>query len=158
MVLRQTPAGTHGARTPPNWLVKILTPVMTWMHRRSNGTFRGRPLLYLTTTGAHSGQRRTNPVARFDDGQRGWIIVASYGGAARHPAWYHNLVAHPDQVWAEVSGVRRQVIVEQLEGAERERAWDMIVHISPSFLGYSVKTDRTLPVLRLRPTDPPPGP
>jgi deazaflavin-dependent oxidoreductase (nitroreductase family) len=83
-------------------------------------------LLYLTTTGAHSGRQRTTPVARFDDGAGGWYVVASAGGSASHPDWYHNLAAHPDQVWAEVGRAKRRVRVEQLSGAERDacgRRW-----------------------------------
>jgi len=61
-------------------------------------------LLYLTSVGARSGANRTTPVARFDDGQGGWIIVVSAGGATQHPGWYPSIVAHPDQVRVEVSG------------------------------------------------------
>jgi deazaflavin-dependent oxidoreductase (nitroreductase family) len=79
--------------------------------------------------------------------------VASAGGTARHPAWYYNLVAHPDQVWAEVSGTRRQVAVDQLAGEARDRAWDQVVREAPRFWSYLDKTDRELPVLRLTPAE-----
>jgi hypothetical protein len=52
-------------------------PIMEWFHRRSGDRFRGSDLLYLTTVGARTGERRTNPVARFDDGRGGWLVVAS---------------------------------------------------------------------------------
>jgi deazaflavin-dependent oxidoreductase (nitroreductase family) len=152
MTVRKLPGGTRGARTPPKRLVKALMPIMKWIHRRTGDRFRGSDLLYLTTIGARTGQRRTNPVARFDDdGDGGWLVVASFGGAARHPGWYHNIAAHPDQVWAEVRGVRYRVDAEQLGGPERERAWADITARSPSFLEYLDKTDRQLPVLRLTP-------
>jgi len=109
-------------------------------------------LLYITTVGAHSGQQRTNPLARFEDGQSGWYVVASAGGAAQHPAWYHNLAAHPDQVWVEVGGTKRQVTVEQLSGDERSKVWQQVVVAQvPRFGGYPQKTDREIPVLRLTP-------
>jgi deazaflavin-dependent oxidoreductase (nitroreductase family) len=126
-------------------------PVMTFIHRRRGDRFRGRPVLYLTTVGARTGQRRHNPVGRFEDGQDGWLVVASFGGAAQHPGWYHNIVAHPDQVWVEVAGTTHRVHAEQLGGPDRERAWALITEQSPSFLDYEQQTDRELPVLRLRP-------
>jgi deazaflavin-dependent oxidoreductase (nitroreductase family) len=129
-----------------------MMPLMTWVHRRSGDTFSGLDLLYLTTRGARSGQLRSNPVARFDDGRGGWFIVGSAGGTAQHPGWYHNIVAHPDEVWAEVLGTKHRVHVEQLEGEERERAWGQVIGRAPRFKGYVAKTDRTLPVLRLTPT------
>lgn len=113
--------------------------------------FRGSDLLYLTTIGARTGQRRTNPVARFDDGKGGWLVVASFGGAAQHPGWYHNIAAHPDQVWAEVRGTTHRVEAEQLDGTAHDDAWAQITARSPSFIEYLDKTDRHIPVLRLTP-------
>ena len=127
-------------------------PLMLWMHRRSRDRFSGMDLMYLTTVGARTGQSRTTAVARFDDGQGGWYVVASAGGAAQHPAWYHNIAAHPDQVTAEVTGTRHRVTVEQLQGDTRDRAWAAIATQAPRFSTYLNKTDRTLPVLRLTPT------
>jgi deazaflavin-dependent oxidoreductase (nitroreductase family) len=124
---------------------------MQWLHRRSGDTFRGGRLLYLTAEGARTGQPRTHPVGRFDDGAGGWYVVASFGGSAHHPAWYHNVVAHPDRVWAEVDGQSYHVAVDQLEGHARQDAWAIITGRSASFLTYAANTDRTLPVLRLTP-------
>jgi deazaflavin-dependent oxidoreductase (nitroreductase family) len=151
MSVSRTPSGTRGAKMPPKALLRALMPVMTFVHRRSGDRFRGGDLLYLTTVGARTGQRRHNPVGRYDDGQGGWLVVASFGGAAQHPGWYHNIVAHPDEVWAEVAGTTHHVRAEQLAGADRERAWALITARSSSFLGYEQSTDRELPVLRLRP-------
>jgi len=130
-----------------------MMPVLMRVHRRQGDRFQGQDLLYLTTVGAKSGERRTNPVARFDDGGGGWVIVASAGGTAKHPGWYHNIAAHPDQIRAEVAGRTHRVGVEQLEGEARERAWAAVVAASPRFEGYLEKTDRVLPVLRLTPLD-----
>jgi deazaflavin-dependent oxidoreductase (nitroreductase family) len=153
MTVRKTPEGTRGARPMPRLAGKLMQPLMMRIHRRSKDRFSGMNLLYLTTVGARSGERRTVPVARFDDGAGGWYVVASAGGTARHPAWYYNLVAHPDQVWAEVSGTRRQVAVDQLAGEARDRAWDQVVREAPRFGSYLDKTDRELPVLRLTPAE-----
>lgn len=151
MSVQKLPSGTRGARTPPRFLGKIMMPLMVRIHRRAGDRFAGMNLLYLTTVGARSGQQRTTPVARFDDGQSGWIIVASAGGTANHPGWYYNIVAHPDQVWAEVAGTTHQVDVEQLEGEMRDRVWTLVAQRAPRFGDYLTKTDRQLPVLRLTP-------
>jgi deazaflavin-dependent oxidoreductase (nitroreductase family) len=151
MAIRKLPEGTRGARTPPRFLAKPITGLMVRVHRRGGDRFNGMDLLYLTTVGAKSGQRRTTPMARFDDGAGGWFVVASANGAARHPGWYHNVVAHPDQVWAEVSGTSRRVEVEQVEGEARDRAWATVTESAPNFKSYETKTDRELPILRLTP-------
>ncbi len=81
----------------------------------------------------------------------GWWVVASAGGAVTHPACYHNIVAHPDEVTAEVGGTRHHVRVEQLGGDARAAAWRGITGQAEGFAAYETKTDRTLPVLRLTP-------
>ena len=151
MPVEKLPGGTRGTRTPPSLLSRIMTPLMVRMHKRAGDRFGGMDLLYLTTIGAKSGERRTAPVARFEDGGGGWIVVASAGGAAHHPGWYHNIAAHPDQIWVEVSGDEQRVRADQLEGAEREQAWARVVEGAARFEGYVAKTDRQLPVLRLTP-------
>ena len=151
MTVRKSPEGTRGARPMPRLAAKLMQPLMLRIHRRSKDRFGGMNLLYLTTVGARSGERRTVPVARFDDGAGGWYVVASAGGTARHPAWYYNIVAHPDQVSVEVAGTSRRVEVDQLEGEDRERAWGLVVREAPRFGTYPEKTDRELPILRLTP-------
>ena len=154
MSIQKLPSGTRGTRTPPRFLAKVMTPIMTWVHHRSGDRFSGMDLLYLTTVGARSGERRTTPVARFDDGGGGWFIAASGGGTSQHPAWYHNIAAHTDQVWVEVAGKQHHVQVQQLEGEPRDRAWEQITKQVPRFEGYLSKTDRQIPVLRLTPAEP----
>ena len=152
MSIEKPPAGTRGGKTPLSLVNKLMMPVMMRIHRRGGDRFQGMDLLYITTLGARSGQQRTNPVARFEDGQGGWYVVASAGGAVQHPAWYHNLAAHPDQVWVEVGGTKRQVTVEQLSGDERSKVWQQVVVAQvPRFGGYPQKTDREIPVLRVTP-------
>ncbi len=113
----------------------------------------GMDLLYLTTVGAKSGQERMAAVSRFPDSDRSWLVVASSGGSASHPGWYHNIAAHPAQVWVEAGGRRHQVTAEQLDGDERERAWQRITASQPRYAGYQRKTDRSIPVIRLTRAD-----
>jgi deazaflavin-dependent oxidoreductase (nitroreductase family) len=123
--------------------------LMIKLHRRTGDRFNGMDLLYLTTVGAKTGQKRESPVARFADGDDTWLVVASNGGSSRHPNWYHNLMAHPDQVRIEVAGRSVPATAEQLEGASRDEAWKRIVASQPRFGRYQQKTDRSLPVIRL---------
>ena len=96
---------TRGARVPPsNAVTRALNRVAMSWHRRSGDKFQGQDLLYLTTVGAKTGQKRHTAVARFPDGEDAWLVVASAAGSAHHPAWYHNIAAHPDQVWIEFGG------------------------------------------------------
>jgi deazaflavin-dependent oxidoreductase (nitroreductase family) len=78
--------------------------------------------LVLTTIGRKNGVERQTPVGWFPGQDDSWLIVASAAGAARNPAWYHNLAAHPDQVWIETAGRKAAVTAEQLHGAERDEA------------------------------------
>ena len=152
MTIKKLPAGTRGARAMPGFLARFMMPLMIRQHRRNGDRFQGSDILYLGTIGAKSGQPRTTPVVRVVDGDS-WLICASAAGSASHPAWYHHIVAHPDQVHAEVGGVRHHVVVEQLSGADRERGWVMLTQQLPRFTGYAKKTDREMPLLRLTPAD-----
>lgn len=153
MPIEKLPSGTRGRAGAPRLLTRLMTPLMLRLHRRQGDRFAGMDLLYLRTVGAKSGQRRTTPVARFEDGTGAWLVVASANGSAHHPAWYLNIVAHPDEVAVELGGATHPVSVEQLDGPERAKAWRRIVARSPRFADYETTTDRLLPVLRLRPRD-----
>ena len=104
-------------------------------------------LLLLTTTGAKSGRQHTTPVAFTRDGDR-YIIIASKGGAPTHPAWYHNLVAHPE-VTVEVGGEQFQARASVAEGAERKRLYDQMAAKMPGFAEYQRNTARQIPVVVL---------
>jgi deazaflavin-dependent oxidoreductase (nitroreductase family) len=119
--------------------------------RRRGYRFLGMNILFLTTIGRRTGQRRETAVAWFPDGDDAWLIIASAAGSAHNPAWYHNIAAHPDQVWIELPDRTLQVTAEQLEGARREQSWTGVVQAQPRYAGYQEKTDRLLPVIRLVP-------
>jgi deazaflavin-dependent oxidoreductase (nitroreductase family) len=117
---------------------------------RKTGKFGELPSLVLTTVGSKSGQERKSPLAYFPADGGGWLIVASFAGAAKNPSWYYNLAAHPDRVSIEFSGRAESVVAEQLHGSERESAWHQITESSQRFAEYQEKTDRELPIIRLR--------
>ena len=147
-----TRAGTRGARQPGTggavgrWVQKR---VMNRIRRKGKMPGLGFNALVLTTIGRKSGVERQTPVGWFPGQGDSWLIVASAAGAARNPAWYYNLAAHPDQVWIETAGRKVAVIAEQLHGAAREEAWRQITAAAPRFATYQQKTDRELPVIRL---------
>jgi deazaflavin-dependent oxidoreductase (nitroreductase family) len=117
---------------------------------RVGGMFEGMPLLLLHHTGAKSGQDRVNPLAYLPDDGR-YVIFASKGGAPEHPAWYHNLKAHPD-VRIEVGTDTIEVRAHEAEGEERERLYRAQAQRVPQFSEYERKTDRVIPVMVLAPS------
>ena len=115
--------------------------------RANRSNFGGRPLLLLTTTGAKSGQRRTTPIMYVPDGDR-LLVIASNAGAPVHPAWYHNLMAHPE-VTVEVASETFEATAIVTTGEERHRLWTRIVESYPFFTEHQAKTTRQIPVIAL---------
>jgi deazaflavin-dependent oxidoreductase (nitroreductase family) len=123
--------------------------VVRGVHRLTGDKMSGQPLLHLHTLGAKSGQPRTSVVMAFPEGEDSWLIVASRGGTAGHPAWLYNLAAHPNDIEIEFQGRRTAVSAQTLDGDERAAAWARITSTQPRFSGYERKTDRQIPVVRL---------
>jgi len=123
-------------------------------HGRVGGPFEGGRLLLLTTTGARTGNKHTNPLAYLPDGDR-FLVIASAGGAPSHPDWFHNLVANP-RVTIEDGVFTRNAEAAVLEGEERERLFARAVEADPGWAAYQAKTERVIPVVALRPLPEPP--
>ena len=105
------------------------------------------PMLLLDHVGARSGRRRTSPLLYVTKGDT-LFIVASKGGHPRHPAWFHNLMAHPDttvQIGSEVRKVHARVATAQ----ERERLWPAAVAAYPGYRDYQARAPREIPVVVL---------
>src|SRR4030095_774485 len=131
-----TPGGSRGVQLPvPKGVIAAGTRVLVGLQRLARGRFKmhGQPLLLLRTVGARSGQPRTSMLAQFPESDGSTLIVASFGGAAQHPAWYFNMAKHPDQVSIERDGRLIPVRPQSLSGAERERAWQRIIASAPGF-------------------------
>jgi len=135
-------------------LLNRLTGAHVALYRRSGGRLGHRPpglppMLLLDHVGARSGIRRTSPLVYTRDGDE-YVLVASKGGFPRHPAWFHNLRAHPDttiQVGRRVLDVRARVASD----AERERLWPKCVATYGGFAGYQARAGRTIPLVVLSP-------
>lgn len=150
------PTGTRGGKVPNGLVMRLVNKTMVRKARKSASASMGTmKILALTTVGAKSGQRRETPVGWFDGGDGTWLVVASANGAAKNPAWYHNIAAHPDDVTIEIGDRKVTVTATQLHGEEREAALRSIVENSPRFGGYNDKTDREIPVIRLAPKSAP---
>ncbi|MEV8092017.1 nitroreductase/quinone reductase family protein [Streptomyces nigra] len=115
---------------------------------RVGGPFEGGRLLLLTTTGARTGRPHTTPVAYLPDGGERVLVIASAAGSPKHPAWFHNLVAHPE-VTVESGAFTYPARAVVLEGEERDRAFARAVAADPGWAAYQERTDRVIPVVAL---------
>ncbi|MGI3226255.1 nitroreductase/quinone reductase family protein [Streptomyces sp. GTA36] len=122
------------------------------------GYFEGARLILLTTTGARSGKRHTTPLAYYPDGGASVLVIASAAGAPTHPAWFHNLLAHP-QVTVETGVFTYEATAEALAGPERDNAFARLVEAEPGWADYQSKTTRVILVVALHeiPADGPPN-
>jgi deazaflavin-dependent oxidoreductase (nitroreductase family) len=130
-----------------DWNTKVIEEL------RANGghapSMGGATLLILHTIGAKSGKERLSPLLYRERGDA-LVIFASYAGAPVNPAWFHNLLAHPD-VTVEVGGETRAVRARVAEGAERDELYDWNKQDYETFVEYEAKTDRVIPVVILEP-------
>jgi len=110
----------------------------------------GLPIIELTTTGAKSGQRRTIPLVSLQDGDRIALIGSNFG-RAHHPAWYHNLKAHPacEVRW---NGKTAAYLAREAQGQEREKYWQLAVSYYAGYEKYKARAGkRIIPVMLLEP-------
>jgi deazaflavin-dependent oxidoreductase (nitroreductase family) len=112
------------------------------------GGFEGSSMVLLTTTGAKSGQTRTNPLVCLPDDDGTIYVFASAAGAPKHPDWFHNLIAHPT-VQVEIGAESFQAKATEVTGTARDDLYARQVALFPGFAEYQEKTSRTIPVVAL---------
>ena len=115
---------------------------------RVGGPFEGARIVLIHHVGARTGTKRLSPMAYFPQADGSMVIVASNSGAPENPAWYHNLKANP-RTDVEVGAERWPVLVEEINGKERDAIWTAIVAIIPAVGEYQKAVSRTIPLLRL---------
>jgi F420H(2)-dependent quinone reductase len=108
------------------------------------------PIIVLTTVGARTGKIRKTPLMRVEhDGK--YALVASLGGAPKHPLWYWNLIGDPDHVSMQDGATRFDVDVSLLDGEERATWWERAVAAYPDYADYQTSTDRIIPAFLATP-------
>ncbi|RDI65374.1 nitroreductase family deazaflavin-dependent oxidoreductase [Nocardia pseudobrasiliensis] len=122
-------------------------------YEASNGaegnTMRGKPVVLLTTKGAKTGKLRKTPLMRIEhDGE--YAVVASLGGAPKHPVWYYNVKANP-HVELRDREVVKDYTAREVFGDEKARWWKRAVEAWPDYAEYQKKTEREIPLFVLSP-------
>ena len=125
------------------------------LYERSGGTEgtdnQGHPVIVLTSVGAKSGKLRKTPLMRVEHDGR-YAVVASLGGAPKHPVWYYNLIANP-HVELQDGPVKKDYLARETTGDEKAIWWERAVAAYPDYADYQKKTDRQIPVFVLEPVD-----
>ena len=132
-----------------NPLIGAIVALNTGLYRLSGGRVMGKmgaaPILLLTTTGRTSGRPRTVPLLYLKD-DAGFVIVASFAGAPKHPAWYLNLEANP-KVELQVGRERFAGTARRASAGEKLRLWPSLIAIYPAYADYQKRTTREIPVV-----------
>jgi|TARA_B100000700_G_C14990494_1_gene831031 deazaflavin-dependent oxidoreductase (nitroreductase family) len=126
------------------------------LYERTNGaegtTLRdtGLPCIIVTNMGNKSGAVRKTPLMRVVDGEN-YVLVASWGGAPKHPVWYYNLKADPKVEIRDIDKVQTMTVREVTDETEKNRLWEIAVQAYPPYHDYQEKTDRVIPVFIAEP-------
>jgi deazaflavin-dependent oxidoreductase (nitroreductase family) len=122
-------------------------------YRESGGEvgylWNGVPTLLLTATGRRTGRKSTSPLIFARDGND-YLVVASMGGAPKHPQWYLNLQANPDAE-IQVKDQTLAVVARTASASEKPRLWKIVTEVWPNYDVYQTRTDREIPVVILTP-------
>ena len=146
---RTTPQTKYIKWVPEPRLMKRMGEWHVRLYRLTGGLLGGRmdglDMLLLTTRGRKTGLERTVPLPYYRDGER-ILLIASYGGNARNPAWLENIAAD-GHVTIQIGFRRRKARAVIAEGVERERLWQSVTSLYPRYLAYQTKTPRQIPVV-----------
>ena len=134
-------------------LMKAFSRFNAWVFKASGGrwmsSFSGRPICVVTMKGARSGRWMDIPLM-YVPFEEGAILVASLGGAPRHPTWYYNLVANPD-IEVHAGGRAMKLRARQVAADEKARLWPVCCEHYPDYANYQKRTDRDIPVFNCQP-------
>jgi F420H(2)-dependent quinone reductase len=134
------------APSPRDWVRDQVQAYEASVGKQAN-TLRdtGLPVIIVTMRGNKSGKVRKIALMRVEHGGE-YALVASVGGAPKHPQWYHNLKAHPDAVQIQDGPEAFDVSVRELSGDERATWWQRAVAAYPPYAEYQTRTERQIPV------------
>ena len=123
------------------------------IYRLTGGRILGKaenaPMLLLEHVGRKSGQKRTTPLVYIRDGED-VLLVASMGGSPKHPSWFMNL-REMDETTVQIGSRKQRVRPQVLTKAEKAKVWKRVVQTWPAYQAYQDRTDREIPVIRLKP-------
>ena len=112
----------------------------------------GLAVIIVTNRGHKTGAIRKTPLMRVADGKN-YVLIASQGGAPKHPLWYHNLKADPNVEIRDKTEVYQMRVREVVDAEERQRLWKLAVEAYPPYQDYQERTDRVIPVLVAEPVE-----
>jgi deazaflavin-dependent oxidoreductase (nitroreductase family) len=142
------PSTDKGSAPPPRWVLKTYTRVNVFVYRLTGGrlmnTLAGLPIVLVKMKGAKSGKMKTVPLM-YVPHEKGVVLVASQGGAPKHPVWYHNLVKNP-QIEVTQGGTRKALTARRVSDEEKAQLWPTCVKYYPPFQQYQNRTERNIPV------------
>lgn len=146
-------APTRDGKPPPRWLLKAVTRTHVFLHRLTGGRWfnqlGGDEVCFVTMTGAKSGRTLTIPLM-YVPYQDGVLLVASQGGAPKHPVWFRNLVKHPD-IEVNHRGHRMQLRARQATAEEKPSLWPICDRHYAPYAEYRTRTTRDIPIFVCEP-------
>jgi deazaflavin-dependent oxidoreductase (nitroreductase family) len=124
--------------------------VFTASNGRLMGKFQGMPVVLLETTGRKTGKKRSTMLTSPAKDNGNPVIVASYGGAPKHPTWFLNLQANPD-IEVTMEGRKRRMRARVATKEEKDRLWPEVVRGYKGYGQYQQRTTRDIPLVILEP-------
>lgn len=148
MSTKPAPKSLNSPQT--KFIIKWMSRIQTFLYKKSGGKIagsflQGAPVALLTTTGRKTGEPRVSPLLFLREGNR-VVLVASQGGAAKHPMWYLNLKANP-KVTVQIKDEVLQLTARDATEQERAEYWPKLVEMYSSFEDYQAWTDRVIPIV-----------
>ena len=146
------PSPGSGA-VPPRWVVKTMARVHVFLNRLTGGrrfnSLGGDDVCFVTMKGAKSGRTLTIPLM-YVPYREGVLLVASLGGAPRHPVWYHNLVKHPE-IFVSHRGRRMTLRARLATADEKPALWPICDQHYAPYADYRKRTTREIPIFVCQP-------
>lgn len=137
------------------WFFKLVRTAHAAIFRLTGGrvgaSIAGMPMLLLTTKGRRSSRVHNVPLGYLME-QDSFVVIGSYRGSPKHPAWYLNLLSNP-QAMAQVGNRKIAVVAKTADGEDKEELWNRLVAKTPIYKRFQDRTSRQIPMVYLTPVD-----
>ena len=140
---------------PPEWLIPKITKINVWIYQKSNGKYGaeggGMEQLLISMKGRKSGKPQTVALPYWHDTDGSLIVVASFGGAEKNPAWFHNVgdTSVNPMVTVQIKDAIHEATIEVLDADVRNETWNRLTADRPNYARYQERTERTIPLVRI---------